>query len=225
MSTKTPRLNQKRKLEEFISEPELQKKRVKDADITASALAGQGFVVELFLDEQQQLHSSQVLDVKSGEGDKWAGWDAARLLAFITKRAGISAAQPRQTAAPAKTTTSGFALREMTIQHQNDEAATRLLRSGAPLLLELSLLRPGTSAPQAMNYQAYLSAERAEDRGRFAVAAEQGVLQEGAEKIIVPLPALTLPPGTYHFQATVFLAAAKAPQSDYACLSRVYQVY
>jgi hypothetical protein len=45
-----------------------------------------GFVVDLFLDARKQVQSTQVLNVKSGVGDTWKGWDENRLLAFFVEQ-------------------------------------------------------------------------------------------------------------------------------------------
>jgi hypothetical protein len=66
MASKRPQLSQKRKLADL------------EAELTTAARTspseGQGFVVEFFLDEQKHPRLTQVLHVKSGEGEQWPGW-------------------------------------------------------------------------------------------------------------------------------------------------------
>jgi hypothetical protein len=45
-----------------------------------------GFVVDLFLDPRKHVQSIQVLNVTSGVGDTWKGWDETRLLKFFVEQ-------------------------------------------------------------------------------------------------------------------------------------------
>ncbi len=49
----------------------------------------EGFIVNLFLNKQKLVHSTQVLHVNSDEGAKWNGWDSTRLQDFIINHSGI----------------------------------------------------------------------------------------------------------------------------------------
>jgi hypothetical protein len=53
-------------------------------------LKNEGFVVEIFLDDNHQVTSTQVLHVKRNEGESWAGWDERRLIGFLARHAGIA---------------------------------------------------------------------------------------------------------------------------------------
>ncbi len=43
----------------------------------------EGFAVDVFVDEQQQIYSTHVLHVKSGESDEWKGWSGEKLYQFM----------------------------------------------------------------------------------------------------------------------------------------------
>lgn len=55
----------------------------------AQQLESEGFAVDLFLDEAKGVRKTQVLHVKSGEGEEWDGWQANRLLAFMRDKAAL----------------------------------------------------------------------------------------------------------------------------------------
>ncbi len=49
-------------------------------------LGNVGFVLDLFLNPRKQVQSTQVLNVLSGVGDTWKGWDEKRLLNFFIEQ-------------------------------------------------------------------------------------------------------------------------------------------
>ncbi len=49
----------------------------------------EGFILNLFLNKQKLVHSTQILHVNSDEGAKWNGWDSTRLQDFIINHSGI----------------------------------------------------------------------------------------------------------------------------------------
>lgn len=57
-------------------------------------LDNEGFVIDLFLDQQKQVHLTQVLHVKSNDGEAWEGWNAKRLTDFFIGRAQLSVPEP-----------------------------------------------------------------------------------------------------------------------------------
>lgn len=57
-------------------------------------LNNEGFVLEIFLNEEHQVTSTQVLHVKRNEGETWAGWDERRLIGFLVRHAGIAHDDP-----------------------------------------------------------------------------------------------------------------------------------
>ncbi len=59
-----------------------------------------GFVLDLFLNPRKQVQSTQVLNVKSGVGDTWKGWDEKRLLNFFVEQSHLklTIVELRQTA-------------------------------------------------------------------------------------------------------------------------------
>ena len=78
------------------------------------------------------------------------------------------------------------------------------------------------------DYQFYLSAQNTEDHAKSLLALEQGNINEQQKSITVKIEQASLPPGTYQFQALMFVADAShqsAQQYKHASVSRVYQVY
>jgi hypothetical protein len=54
---------------------------------------GQGydtFVVEFLRDERRQVRRTRVVHVQTGVEERWAGWDAARLLRFVVTHGDLS---------------------------------------------------------------------------------------------------------------------------------------
>jgi hypothetical protein len=225
MASKRPQLSQKRKLADL------------EAELTAAARTspseGQGFVVEFFLDEQKLPRLTQVLHVKSGEGEQWPGWDEHRLLEFMTQRVGVKPIRAMKTpVATVRTepTAISFDLKEMEISAGMTGSATRLLKNGDPFSITLSFILPEEAKAERRNfdYQFYLSAQNTEDQAQRLLALEQGSMTKQQNSLTVKVNDPHLPPGTYQFQASMFVAdAAQLPaqQFKHASVSRIYQVY
>jgi hypothetical protein len=59
---------------------------------------GQGydtFVVEFLRDERRQVRRTRVVHVQTGVEERWAGWDAARLLRFVVTHGDLSPPEGR----------------------------------------------------------------------------------------------------------------------------------
>jgi hypothetical protein len=48
------------------------------------------FVVEFLTDERRQVRRTRVVHVQTGVEERWAGWDAARLLRFVVTHGDLS---------------------------------------------------------------------------------------------------------------------------------------
>lgn len=59
------------------------------SSLSETGLENQGFVVDLFLDQQREVRLTQILHVKSNDGDAWEGWDEARMNNFLISRANL----------------------------------------------------------------------------------------------------------------------------------------
>ncbi|HEX4949780.1 MAG TPA: hypothetical protein VFZ34_24155 [Blastocatellia bacterium] len=70
----------------------------------SAELVNVGFVLDLFLDAGKHVKSTQVLNVKSGEGDEWPGWDDTRLLNFFIEQSQLQ--RPAQVPASLQPTVS-----------------------------------------------------------------------------------------------------------------------
>jgi hypothetical protein len=225
MASKRPQLSQKRKLADL------------EAELTAAARTspseGQGFVVEFFLDEQKHPRLTQVLHVKSGEGEQWPGWDEHRLLDFMTQRVGVKPLRAMKTSATSihnESATMSFDLKEMEVNAETTGWTTRLLKSGDPFSITLSFILPeeAKSKHSHLDYQFFLSALNTEDQTQSLLALEQGSMTRQQNSLTVKVNHPRLPPGTYQFQASMFVAdAAQLPaqQFKHASISRMYQVY
>jgi hypothetical protein len=85
MPTKGPRHSKSRTSQNSQHTPAVEQKSAR----SGKGMDEVGFVVDLFLDKQKRVHLTQILDVKSNEGEEWKGWDGQRLIAFIRDRAGV----------------------------------------------------------------------------------------------------------------------------------------
>jgi hypothetical protein len=64
----------------------------------AIPMDGQGydtFVVEFLKDEHCQVRRTRVVHVQTGVEERWAGWDAARLLRFVVTHGDLSPPEGR----------------------------------------------------------------------------------------------------------------------------------
>jgi hypothetical protein len=64
-----------------------------------TGLDNEGFVIDLFLDRDRAVRLTQILHVKSNDGEAWDGWDERRLLKFFIDRAQLSIPAPEEEAA------------------------------------------------------------------------------------------------------------------------------
>lgn len=239
MAAKRPHLSPKRKLEDFTSEPELQKKRTKEKELPTEATdnryEGQGFVLELFLDEKKEAHSTHILHVTSQEQAEWPGWDEARLVTFITQQAGVQATKP---AAPSKPKVAEkapapsayfFALHEMELRNSLAATPSRLIKVGTDFTLKISyaLLDKLRGEPLNLAYQLFISAHQTNEPARSLIAHQAGTLTAAEGDLSVAIVSPHLPIGTYRLTALMFLTVADQPQQLFtqASLARVYQVY
>ncbi len=58
-------------------------------DLMNGSKESEGFILNLFLNKQKLVHSTQILHVNSDEGEKWNGWDSNRLQNFIISHSGV----------------------------------------------------------------------------------------------------------------------------------------
>lgn len=225
MATKRPHLSQKKKLADL------------EAELSAAHISrpeGQGFVVEFFLDEKKNPRLTQVLHVKSGEGEQWQGWDENRLLDFIAKRVDVKGSKPRKHTPSSHPIREGdelmFDLKNMEIKTDFPGFATRLLRKGDPFSIKLSfvLQEASKNKPKDFDYQFYLSAMNTDDQTKDLLALEQGSIHGQQDSITVKVDHPNLRPGTYRFHASMYVTdSSLKPMARYkhASVSQVYQVY
>jgi hypothetical protein len=64
-------------------------------------LENEGFVIDLFLDHQRQVRLTQIMHVKSTDGDVWEGWDENRLKNFFISRANLAVPEAGSETEPA----------------------------------------------------------------------------------------------------------------------------
>ncbi|MBC8074495.1 MAG: hypothetical protein H7Y32_00340 [Chloroflexales bacterium] len=171
------------------------------------------FKVELGLAEEGGVRSTRVISIQSGEEEKWAGWDAARLPAVIAEYAGLppDAARPKQSLSiheevsqPAPITISKV---EATLN--DDEREVRFLHAGLPyrvmVTLELARALGSSNVNEAM---VKVAARNLNSNQRHSVGeARTKLLVEGQTTVMVNGEALA--PGMYRLEARLALRAAQ----------------
>jgi hypothetical protein len=199
------------------------------------------FTVELWLDKTNQVHRTRVLHVQDRNETAWPGWDGQKLLGFIMTRIGmpdISASQTRAAIShepgqipeiPGKPIpislpgeispvtkkldafTKSIHLQKVEIMMEDSATPSRILRSGDPLHIRLSLRLPQDlprfSATQnaCVEYSAEVFAECLNTGARSMIGNQQGslLLSEGAG---IDLYGQALSTGAYRLEAIVSLS-------------------
>lgn len=169
------------------------------------------FGLELLLDQANEVRRTRIRHVQSGRRASWAGWEAARVGAFVAEVAGIGrpaamaaeveaaefAPPEAPTAAPA-----AHQLHDLAIIPDGATGAGRLLRRDRPFDVRfgVTLMEPGSAAPLTATLYAR-SLEGGERRPLGHCAAPPAPGPEWATAIAVPDAALS--PGTYRLELDV----------------------
>lgn len=210
-----------------------------------SQLENIGFVVDLFLDEGRRVHKTQALQVKSGEGEEWEGWDEGRLLNFFVRRAELSlperphaatqlnnssqaAADNAPTATDAATPQPGqVTLRGVEMIPAHTQRASKLLKRGQPFAVRLPFQIAGLPPEGAFSYTARICAKRPGERAGHVLRQAQGTINAGDDAIIVNIAQADLPPGTYQMEAALEITPSLAapPNTLSSSAREMLQVY
>lgn len=208
---------------------------------TGAGLDNIGFVVDFFLDEEKRVSKIQVLQVKSGEGDEWEGWDERRLLDFFircaplrladkTSARALLAAQaepvvaPASEAVPTPTTAAPeleeahlpeqFALRSIELIPITTGTPSQLIKSGEPFNIKLAF-DGGVPTPRPsaapVGYTVSIFAKRWADNTRSMLAASAGVLYPSDEPLVITIAQPTLSPGVYRLEAALETTVTNQP--------------
>lgn len=191
-------------------------------------LAEVGFVLDLFVDQGHEVHLTQILHVKSNEGEEWNGWDGARVLAFIRERAQLSPGAVPGGPAPAP----AHPPRERPSPRPPDPAPAsppglELVGLGPGALLaqgqglELGLL-PGGADPAATRPCRYtVHAESVREGTRVYLASGAATLGPWPDALRLRLPGLQLPVGPHRLLVRLTL---REPDQELELRSRVLLV-
>lgn len=186
-------------------------------------LRNTGFVVDLFMDADRNLVTTQVLHVDSNEGESWSGWDAEQMYKFFAEHAGIESRQPPIPAAATSASTTPSAtlsrtemppapkgpvtlkLDEVKIIPEGAAGPSQIVVDSNPFDLDLSVRVAGPVGTRAIPYTAYVHARRA-GGGRVVLAEHPGELQKTQETIRIRVPAGKLPQGAYSLTTYIILS-------------------
>jgi predicted flap endonuclease-1-like 5' DNA nuclease len=190
-------------------------------------MENEGFVVDLFLDDNKQVRKTQVLQVKSDEGDEWEGWDETRLINFFIQRAKIklplkvgqtevviaeakaAIAKPiapplEQPANPPKV----INLRSLEMIPANHQKASRLIKSGESFNVRLSFGIDDRLKSKSFEYAAFISAIKYGGNSRRVLRQIRGVINAGDDAIMVEVNRPDWQPGLYKIEAMLELSQA-----------------
>ncbi len=118
MPEKKPNFSKTQKL---LSETKEARKKSGKDEIRPS-IANQSFVIELLLDEQLAIRSTQVLHVNKDESEKWEGWNQEKLARYILTQAGA-----RQPIAPPEANAEQSLPPKSSGKKKEEEAAKQLV--------------------------------------------------------------------------------------------------
>lgn len=187
-------------------------------------LKNEGFVVELFLDEDHEVTSTQVLHVRPNEGETWAGWDERRLIDFFVRHAGIAHAQPvsqqpvSQQPAPSgsaaavapatktRETEPEVAVHGLAVLPEGGGQPATLLNSGQSFDVKVAVSVRGRLPGQGLGYTAGVYARRAKDRTRIELGETKGHLKADQDAIVIAAPHKELQAGSYTVSAYLLLS-------------------
>lgn len=175
-------------------------------------LANQGFVVDLFLDSTGEVHQTQVLHVKSNEGDAWRGWDERRMLDFMIRAAGVSVPASDLAGAPAApdNESAGGSVRLQAAEVVGVPTAT--LPGGAEFKVKLTFeLDALPHSSKGLAYEAVVRATRKPDGVKLILAEAAGPLSPSDQAITVVVPRGRLDTGIYSLRADLAVTGAAGP--------------
>jgi hypothetical protein len=195
------------------------------------------FTVKLLLNEDNSVRRTQVVDNRSKAEEQWAGWDAGRMVAFISQRvalqppsvAGVieteqvapAAARPAPPAvpvtepAPSGTTHPRLCgtlhLCELEIVPADSPDPRRVLDRSLPFSLRLTLDLTETELPgdAPLNYTATAYAKSLGGGPRLTIGEVHSSIKP-KDQLILFVPSRPLPQGAYHVEAMVALAQTSA---------------
>jgi len=188
-----------------------------------TGLENEGFVVDLFLDQSKQVRLTQVLHVKSNDGEGWDGWDERRLMDFFIDRAQLSIPEP--VIAIPKPAAGKSEQAEIVISR--DEAVDLAPDEPPPATTELAEQPVPASAGDETERPASVAAKPADPAPQVppAVAPTPTKIVASSEHRIEIIPDSTRPAGRLLMQKEPFglrillgdssLLAAENPELDY----------
>lgn len=178
------------------------------------------FTVELLLNEDNEVLSTELVHVQSGEKESLVGWQASQLIDFLVQRAGLKLL-PVETSPPIPEVTSPaplpaaptgalnvLHLRELETVSVATNDQCGILPSDQPFDVRLTLDFTDVKVPgnSALNYKANIYARRLGDRRRQTVGETQGTISVIPEdKAIINVEGTALQQGIYRLEAAVKL--------------------
>jgi hypothetical protein len=148
-----------------------------------TGLDNEGFVVDLFLDQSKQVQLTQILHVKSNDGEGWHGWDERRLMNFFIDRAQLSI--PESIMATPEPVVEKSEQAEMVTSH--DEAMDLASDEPPPATTEL--------AEQFVHVSAGAKTKRS-----ASVAAKPAVPEPQVPSVYPPAPAKIVTPTEHRIE-------------------------
>lgn len=205
----------------------------KEGGRKAGEVRDEGFVVDLFIGEDEKVVTTQVLHVKSNDGDSWAGWDGGRLNRFFAKHVGAVPREP-EPATPSLQQSkvawipperrSKLTLDDITIVPRGESVPCSTIAASQPFDVNISLSVSGSLEESGLPYTAGVHVRRLGDRSRLVLAEYKGKMRKLRDTIQVRIPAFKLTQGFYSLSTyvTAYIpeSAVRSPLSAHALATR-----
>jgi len=187
---------------------------------SSGELRNEGFVVDLFVDDRRNVVTTQVLHVKSNDGESWSGWDGGQLSRFFAKHAGaalqgpeehqpdaVAGAQPATPAAePGKSELSKLTLEDVTITPEGAAAPSQVVAGSRPFDVTLSVRISGSPGEGGLAYTACVHARRVGEGSRVVLAERKGQIRKVQDTIQLRVPGRKLVQGSYSLTTYLILS-------------------
>jgi hypothetical protein len=217
----------------------------KESDL-GSGLENVGFVLDLFLDQGGRVRLTQVLHVKSNEGEAWDCWDERRLIDFIVQRAELALpeAEPEREPPAPKATRAGrfingfgdrtaspketpkiqggeFISHEVGIVPAHTRTRSRLLKRRESFDVQLFFGQENLfgAGMDKLNYNASISAHTWGGLSTYFLAIDHGVIKPTDSAITVSIPKQNLEPGVYCIQADLTVTSPEENEQPASVVS------
>jgi len=209
----------------------------KDAEIPAGSQNYARFMIEVFLDEENNRRSTHIVHVQSRDEDTWADWQGSRLLDFIAHRLGknftldeltstilpVSVVEPTPPVIDKRDLAGVLRLSDIEIVLGETTGRHGTLSNGQPFGTRLMLDLTDIALPEEeqLRYTAVIYGKRLESRVRLLIGEGRGTITP-ADRVAIDVDCTAPSQGTYHLEAALTLVqpATDTESADLSALTK-----